>query len=309
MTPPSPAETDSSSVKLWSLLGNSQMLDGGAMFGHAPKALWSRWIEANAANQIPLNCRCLLVETAGKRVLLETGIGNFFEPKFKTRYGIQEDDHRLLTALASVGLSHEDLDAVVLSHLHFDHAGGLLSSYEDGEEPTLLFPNAEFIIGEEAFLRAEKPHPRDQASFIPTLQQQLKASGRLRLVAGNALHPAVSCPWLPEQVFSFRFSHGHTPGQMHTEIKGAHRSLLFAGDLIPGEAWLNPAIGMGYDRNAELLSDEKRRLYGELVTNGTMVFFTHDPAIAAIIPSAADDTAKPQLIAAERLGELEGYLL
>lgn len=298
-------------VRLTSLLGNSQMLDGGAMFGHAPKALWSRWIKANDANQIPLNCRCLLVETQGKRVLLETGIGTFFEPKFKERYGIAEDDHRLLTALGERGLGHEDIDAVVLSHLHFDHAGGLLSGYEPGKPPELLFPRAEFIIGETAFRRAVTPHPRDQASFIPELQHQLEASGRLRLVAGDELSPAVTCPWLPAETFRFRFSHGHTPGQMHTEVHGVHRTLIFAGDLIPGEAWLNPAIGMGYDRSAELLSDEKRRLLPELAKAGTMVFFTHDPDLAAVIPSQepSQNLAKAPFVAGERLATLARYEL
>lgn len=305
-SPHSPQSASRPAVKLWSVLGNSQKLDGGAMFGHAPKALWTRWIEADDANQIPLNCRCLLIETAGKRVLLETGIGTFFEPKFKSRYGIAEDDHRLLTSLAAIGHSHEDIDAVVLSHLHFDHAGGLLTGYEEGREPELLFPNAEFIIGETAFRRAENPHPRDQASFIPALQKLLKDSGRLRLVEGDALSPAVSCPYLPEDVFRFRFSHGHTPGQMHTEVHGNAHTLLFAGDLIPGEAWLNPAIGMGYDRSAELLSDEKRALFAELAAAGTMVFFTHDPSIAAII---ADKDVPDKLVAAERLAELAGYEL
>src|SRR5690606_24094769 len=114
---------------LTSLLGNSQRLDGGAMFGNVPKALWSRWIQPDEANRIPLACRCMLVREPGRNVLVETGIGAFFEPKYKERFGVVEDRHVLLDALAEEGLSPEDIDVVVLSHLHFDHAGGLLTAW------------------------------------------------------------------------------------------------------------------------------------------------------------------------------------
>ena len=92
-------------MKLWSLTGNSQQLDGGAMFGNAPKAVWSRWIAADAQNRIPLACRCLLAADAnGRNILFETGIGAFFEPALRERYGVIEDRHVLLDSLAEAGL-------------------------------------------------------------------------------------------------------------------------------------------------------------------------------------------------------------
>ena len=112
-------------MKLWSLLGNSQKLDGGAMFGNVPRAMWEHWIEPDADNRIPLACRALLADGLdGRRVLFETGIGAFFEPKLRERFGVVESRHVLLDSLAEAGLTHEDIDVVVLSHLHFDHAGG-----------------------------------------------------------------------------------------------------------------------------------------------------------------------------------------
>ncbi|HJU26304.1 MAG TPA: MBL fold metallo-hydrolase, partial [Rhodanobacteraceae bacterium] len=130
-------------MKLWSLPGNSQKLDGGAMFGNAPRAMWSKWIAPDEQNRIPLACRCLLATGLdGKNVLFETGIGAFFEPKLRERYGVVEGRHVLLDSLREAGLSHEDIDVVVLSHLHFDHAGGLLAAWEQGKPPRLLFPNA-----------------------------------------------------------------------------------------------------------------------------------------------------------------------
>ncbi len=125
-------------MQLWSINGNSQKLDGGAMFGNAPKAMWSRWIAPDELNRIPLACRCLLVKDLdGRNVLFETGIGAFFEPSLRERYGVVESHHVLLESLAAAGVSHEDIDVVVLSHLHFDHAGGLLAAWEEGKTPQL----------------------------------------------------------------------------------------------------------------------------------------------------------------------------
>ncbi|WP_204377600.1 MBL fold metallo-hydrolase [Aquitalea magnusonii] len=127
---------------LTSLLGNSQKLDGGAMFGNAPRAMWSQWLAPDEQHRVPLACRCLLVrEDDGRRILLEAGIGAFFAPELKTRYGVVEDGHVLLDNLAAAGCSHEDIDVVVLSHLHFDHVGGLLAAW-DGGPARLLFPKA-----------------------------------------------------------------------------------------------------------------------------------------------------------------------
>ena len=145
-----------------SIMGNSQRLDGGAMFGNAPKPLWQRWAKPDAQNRIPLACRAMLVRDGGRNILFETGIGAFFEPRLRERYGGVEEGHVLLESLAAEGLTHEDIHIVVLSHLHFDHAGGMLSAYEEGRAPELLFPNAQVLVSTAAWERCQRPHARDR---------------------------------------------------------------------------------------------------------------------------------------------------
>ena len=263
-------------MKLWSVIGNSQMLDGGAMFGNVPRPMWEKWIEPDAGNRIPLACRALLADGLhGKRVLFETGIGAFFEPRMRERFGVVEPSHLLLENLREIGFSHEDIDVVVLSHLHFDHAGGLLSAWKEGDAPTLLFPNATFVISAACWDRAKDPHPRDRASFIPELLPLLEASGRVEIVDGehcNALGASVR----------FHFSDGHTPGLMLAEIVGAHGSggVVFCADLIPGRPWVHLPVTMGYDRFPEMLIDEKNDFLADKLARGVRLFFTHDTGCA-----------------------------
>ncbi|HLS84627.1 MAG TPA: MBL fold metallo-hydrolase [Arenimonas sp.] len=268
-------------MKLWSIMGNSQRLDGGAMFGNAPRAMWEKWSPPDEHNRIALSCRALLAKPVnGKTVLFETGIGAFFEPKLRARYGVVEDRHVLLDSLAEAGVSHQEVDVVVLSHLHFDHAGGLLAPWQEGRAPELLFPNATFVLGAEHWQRAKDPHPRDRASFIPELVPLLEASGRLELVEGER------CQALGDAV-RFHYSQGHTPGLMLAEICGApgpdgrpHGGLVFCADLIPGRPWVHVPITMGYDRYPELLIDEKRSFLEDKLARDVHLYFTHDPGCA-----------------------------
>jgi glyoxylase-like metal-dependent hydrolase (beta-lactamase superfamily II) len=258
---------------LTSVLGNSQRLDGGAMFGNAPRAMWEKWIPPDDANRIPLACRCLVVRDGSRTILLETGIGAFFEPALRERYGIVEPHHVLLDSLAAIGLAPDDIDVVVFSHLHFDHAGGALAVWSGGSALQLAFPRATYVVGAEAWQRAVSPHARDRASFIPGLTNLLAESGRLELAASE-LSTALG------EGFRFHRSSGHTPGLLITEIEMPAGPVAFVTDLIPGRAWVHLPITMGYDRFPELLIDEKAALLGDLVQRGGRLFFTHDPVVA-----------------------------
>lgn len=263
---------------LYSVIGNSQKLDGGAMFGNAPKGMWQKWVKVDEQNRIDLACRCLLVKEQNgdgstRNILFEVGIGAFFEPKLKERFGVVESKHVLLSSLAELGLSHEDIDIIVLSHLHFDHIGGLLSQWQEKKSSELLFPNATIVVGKQAWDRAFAPHFRDRASFIPELMEMLKQRDNV-VILEQSSHPILG------DDYGFHFSDGHTPGMMLAEIDMPAGPIVFCADLIPGVPWVHLPITMGYDRFAEKLIDEKQQLLSDLVARNGRLFFTHDAETA-----------------------------
>jgi len=252
------------------------------MFGNVPRNLWAQWLAPDAENRLDLACRCLLVEDLdGRTVLFETGIGAFFGPKLRARYGVLEHEHVLLASLAARGIGHEDVDVVVLSHLHFDHAGGLLTAFDESQPPQLLFPRARYVVSKRAWERARSPHPRDRASYIPELPELLSRSGRLEIVD----RPQSTI--LGRDV-RFDYSDGHTPGLALAEI-GGDGGVVFCSDLVPGRPWVHLPVTMGYDRYPELLIDEKREFLEDKVARGVRLFFTHDPDCAVATPTLVAD--------------------
>ncbi|HVJ92327.1 MAG TPA: MBL fold metallo-hydrolase [Labilithrix sp.] len=268
-------------MQLLSIEGNTQRLDGGAMFGNCPRPVWEKWAPPDDRHRITLACRALLVKEdasaarPARNVLLEAGIGAFFEPKMRERFGVLEDRHVLIESLAKHGIRPDDIDVIVLSHLHFDHVGGVLTAWKEGEALRLAFPKAAYVVSERAWSRANAPHARDRASFIPELQGMLEATGRLEVVSGDRSETL-------GDAYSFTFSEGHTPGLMLTRVEGwSEGPMTFMGDLIPGAPWVHLPITMGYDRYPELLIDEKQALLDRVIAEGGWAFFTHDPNVAA----------------------------
>lgn len=254
-------------MKVKVIEGNRQRLDGGAMFGQAPRELWQRWIAPDERNRIELACRALLIELEnGETLLFDSGVGDFFSPKLRERFGLFERGHRLIRELELAGHPHDTIDHVLLSHLHFDHAGGILASYEEGVAPSLLFPKATFYVGKEHFARALKPHVRDRASFIPELPSLLQQSGRLKLLDNETTT-------IIDERFRMQFLQGHTPGLILFTVN----NIACVTDLIPGIPWVHLPIHMGYDRFSELLVDEKERLLLHAIEHNSTLFFAHDP--------------------------------
>jgi len=268
-------------MRVWSVEGNHQHLDGGSMFGNVPRALWQKWLLPDRLNRVRLSCRCLVVDDLnGHTVLFEAGIGAFFEPELRDRFGIEADHNRLIKSLSAAGFAEQDIDVIVLSHLHFDHAGGIMTDWRSDAEPELRFPNARYVVSASNWERACRPHPRDRASFIPHLQTLLTDSRRLEFVDGDrsaTLGDAVQ----------FRFSDGHTPGLMLSVI-GGDGGLAFCSDLVPGRPWTHLPVTMGFDRYPEKLIDEKKLFLDEMMQRNIRLAFTHDPECAMATPARDD---------------------
>jgi glyoxylase-like metal-dependent hydrolase (beta-lactamase superfamily II) len=261
-------------MRLYSVLSNAYGLDGGAMFGNAPRSMWEKWIFPDERNRLSLATRALVAVTRRSAVLFEAGIGAYLDPKLADRYGVTERDHRLLHSLAERGIAPEAVTQVILSHLHFDHAGGLLTAWQAGRPPELLFPRAQFYVSAAAWERATHPIERDQSSFAPPLNQLLEHSGRLTL-----LQPDDRLT-LDELEIQFFHSEGHSPGMMCPDLHWHGGRLMFASDLIPGRFWVHLPITMGYDRYPELVVEEKRTLLASLAADDAWLYYVHDPDLA-----------------------------
>jgi glyoxylase-like metal-dependent hydrolase (beta-lactamase superfamily II) len=261
-------------MELYSVLSNAFKLDGGAMFGNAPKAVWEQWSPADEQNRIRMATRALLAITHDETILFETGIGAYLDPRLRHRFGVDEPGHVLLKSLALKGISPADITHIFVSHLHFDHAGGLLSTWQTGKDPELLFANAKYHVSEAAWERATHPHPRDKASFIPILNSKLEQSNRLGLIKKGDMFT------FDDLEIRFIHSDGHTPGLLCPDLRFDQERLVYASDLIPGRSWVHLPISMGYDRFPELLIDEKKALLASLVEENTSLFYVHDPDYA-----------------------------
>jgi len=248
-----------------------QRLDGGAMFGVVPKPLWQRRIPADERNRIPLALRCLLVEHDAGLVLVDTGLGNKEDDKFKDIYGVANEGKdgrtRLEDALAELGYGPADVRWVIDTHLHFDHAGG--NTYRDPSgRVTLSFPNARYVVqrGELEFTR--HTNERTAASYLPPNFEAVPFT----LVDGEAEPlPGIRCLPTP----------GHVPYHQSVLVESGGERVCFLADLVPTSAHLPLPWIMGYDLEPLVTLESKRRLYARAEAEGWLLFFEHDPAVVA----------------------------
>lgn len=246
-------------------------LDGGAMFGVVPKALWQRTNPADEKNRIDLAARSLLIEDGGRLILIDTGMGNKQDDRFFEHYGLW-GDASLDNSLKAAGFSRNDITDVFLTHLHFDHCGGAVrwNSSKTGYE--LSFPNARYWSNEAHWNWAIHPNAREKASFLKENLLPIQESGQLHFVSRDI----GSFQKNTALGFDVLFVDGHTEKQMIPHINYKGKTLVFMADLLPTVGHLPLPYVMGYDiRPLETLT-EKGLFLDYAANNNSLLFMQHD---------------------------------
>jgi glyoxylase-like metal-dependent hydrolase (beta-lactamase superfamily II) len=252
-------------------------LDGGSMFGSVPKPLWSRTNAPDERNRIRLAMRCLLLEGHGRRILVDAGLGTKFDAKLREIYRV-EDEPSLETSLTEYGLTTADITDVLLTHLHFDHAGGATMLVDGRLVPRL--PNARYHVQQRNWENAHAPNPRERASYMPENFDPLEQAGVLDRWHG-AGEPWPGIELIPAQ--------GHTRGQQLVRVSGGGQALYYVADLIPLAPHVRIPFVMGYDIAAIETMEEKRALLTRAAAEQAWICLEHDPGTALARPEAAGD--------------------
>lgn len=242
-------------------------LDGGAMFGVVPKVLWERRLPADERNRVRLATNCLLVRGGDFTAIVESGIGSKWDEKSRDQYAIDERT-TVEGSLARLGVAPADVDALVLSHLHFDHAGGATRREGDALVPT--FPNATLYVQEDELAHARLPHERDRASYCRDDWEPYAERGRLVSLAGEAeVRPGVT-------VVPVR---GHNAGMQAIRVESEGEIAFYFADALPTTAHVPVPWIMAYDLYPVDLIENKKRLLARAVSEGWLCIFEHDPDV------------------------------
>jgi glyoxylase-like metal-dependent hydrolase (beta-lactamase superfamily II) len=269
--------------ELYSVITGRFRLDGGAMFGVVPKVLWSSHAPPDEHNRIELATRTLIAaeRARGRVILIDTGCGTKWAPDHAERFAIEHDADALDRALAKLGFTRSDVTDVVVTHLHFDHNGGLTDwADEPGGSTILRYPNARHWIHRRHWEHARAPHIKDRASFLPHDFEALEGDGVLAFVEGER-------PEGPLNGWTWLVSHGHTPCQLHPIFQSDTGGVVFAGDLVPTRHHLSPAWVMAYDVEPLRTIDEKIALYERCIAHRLGLAFPHDPDAGGVLISGA----------------------
>lgn len=264
-------------------------LDGGAMFGIVPWVFWTRTNPPDERQRIRLAARSLLIRGGGRTILVDNGNGDKWNDKLKDIYRLDTSGGDLQASMAAAGVRPEDVTDVILTHLHFDHAGG--STVRRGGRLVPAFPNATYHVQRDHWEWSKAPTDRDRASFMPDDYMPLWEAGVLELVDGQReLFPGI------EMVVC----NGHTTAQQLPKISDGRTTLLFCCDLIPTATHVPYPYIMGYDLRPLVTLEEKKRILPRAHDEGWILFLQHDPEVPAITLKSTDkgyvvDRRMPQI--------------
>jgi glyoxylase-like metal-dependent hydrolase (beta-lactamase superfamily II) len=253
-------------MKLYAINTGNLKLDGGAMFGVVPKVIWSALYPCDENNLCNWSMRCLLIDTGDRRIMIDCGIGNKQPEKFFRNYYLNGED-TLTGSLEKAGFTLEDITDVILTHLHFDHAGGAVSWDQDKTGYIPTFKNAVYWTSRQQWEWATSPNNREKASFLKENILPLQEHGALKLIDQDAeIYPDISA----------RLYNGHTEGQVIPFIRYNGKTIVYMGDLLPSTAHIPLPYVMAYDTRPLITMTEKEEFFQEAVEKEYILFFEHD---------------------------------
>lgn len=241
-------------------------LDGGAMFGVIPKALWNKTNPADELNRIQLALRTMVIRDEKRTILVDAGVGQKMNDKLRKIYNVDYSENELIRSLKTKGVDPHEITDVIVTHLHFDHVGG--ATYYDGETLKLTFPNATYHVQGEQWYWANNPSMKDRASYMPENFKPIEAAGNLNELPG----PVELFPGIEMLVM-----YGHTAGMQLVKITDDSQTLLYCADLLPTASHIPLPFIMGYDNNPLITLEEKKRILPQAVAENWIMVFEHDP--------------------------------
>lgn len=268
-----------------SVLTGTFRLDGGAMFGVVPKVLWNKASPGDDENRISLATRTLLItdRAEGRIILADTGCGTKWRPEDAKRFAIEHDGAAVARALKELGAGEDDVTDVVVTHLHFDHNGGITEFTDESRTTTRpVYRKARHWIHRAQWDHAARPTSKDRASYFEIDYKAVADAGLFHFVEGDR-------PTGPLPEIEWFLSKGHTPYQLLPRITGDGKAVQFTGDAIPTSAHLRPPWVMAYDLYPLTTIAEKESMLRESIEGGLILAFPHDPKFAFVTIEGAVD--------------------
>lgn len=281
-------------MKLYTIDAGFFKLDGGAMFGVIPKTIWSKKIPSDDLNLCSWAMRCLLIEDGQRLILIDTGMGDKQPQKWQNYY-FRHGEGELVKSIRQAGFSANDVTDVVLSHLHFDHAGGAISWNSDKTNFRLTFPNATYWTHSEHWATATNPNPREAATFLNENILPIQESGNLNFL--DKINQPLGAN------IDFLFADGHTEKMVMPVITYQDKKIVFAADTMPSHAHIRIPYVMGYDVRPLETMKEKATLLEKAANEKWIIYFDHDPFYDCATIEKVDGK-----FAATELGKLSDFM-